>query len=86
MTAGMGIFWIMIFTILIGGVLAGLLVRGFICLLRQRGEPLARNRGWIAVIACMGCFAWYPLQGSFSTGAAVVSSLFAIGMLTVIVY
>lgn len=86
MTAGMGFALIMSVVILIGGVLAGLLVRGFIYLLRQRGEPLARNRGWIAVISCMGCFAWYPLQGSFSTGAAVVSFLFAVGMLTVIVY
>ncbi|VVN18474.1 hypothetical protein PS645_04175 [Pseudomonas fluorescens] len=86
MTAGMGFALIMSLVILIGGVLAGLSVRGFICLLRQRGEPLARNRGWIAVIACVGCFAWYPLHGTFNAGGAVVSFLFAVGMLTSIVY
>ena len=86
MTAGLAVGLITILVVFIGGALLGLVVRGFINVLGRWGAPLARNRGWVALVACIGCFAWYPLHGTVSAMSAVVSFLFAAGMFSVIVY
>ncbi|OPK11869.1 hypothetical protein BZ163_01710 [Pseudomonas sp. VI4.1] len=86
MTAGMGTYLVLLALALIGGISAGLLVRAFIWLLSRWGRPLSRNRGWKALLACVGCFAWYPLHSIFTLNSVPISFLFALGMCTGILY
>lgn len=77
---------IFLIVLVISGLLAGALVRGIAYLLGHWGIPLQRYRGWLALVAVAGCFAWYPLQGIFSMKTYPVSVVFATGMCIAILW
>lgn len=83
MTAGMAFGLFMIAIILIGGLISGLAVKAVMAFLpEQIHQP--RYRRWAALLALIGCFAWYPLHGHPLFVGFFTSFVFAMGMCTVI--
>lgn len=77
---GLLLFSIWFVVIACAGLLIGSLIMGIAEALGRWVAPLKVDRGWLAVLAVVGCFAWYPLRGVVDVRTVPTSIALAVGI------
>jgi hypothetical protein len=77
---GLLLFSIWFVVIACAGLLIGSLIMGIAEAVGRWAAPLKVNRGWLAVLAVVGCFAWYPVHGVVDVRTVPTSIALAVGI------
>jgi hypothetical protein len=77
---GLLMFSIWFVVIACAGLLIGSLIMGIAEAVGRWAAPLQVDRGWLAVLAVVGCFAWYPVHGVFDVRTIPTSIALAVGI------